>query len=185
MPDVFVVFGNVEVPQSSYRVWETGVVPQFVMQVASKSKHLKDRDKKAGTYEGMGVLEYWRFDPTAELFREPEYGERVLWQRLGPSGRYEPIELGPEGWARSEVLELDVCEVEGRLRFWDYMRKRFLSSHTESEEEKQEERRLRADAERKATEAEQAYRSAEAEIARLRALLVAAKGEEDPSDHGG
>lgn len=86
VPDVFVVFGDVVVPQTSYRVWETGVVPQFVMEVASKSTYLRDRDDKIGTYEGMGVLEYWRFDPTGELFRPPELGRCVWGSASGREG---------------------------------------------------------------------------------------------------
>ncbi len=159
VPDAFVVFGAVEVPQTSYRVWETGVVPQFVMEVASKSTHLRDRDDKIGTYEGIGVLEYWRFDPTGEP------GRWVVGQHLGPSGRYEEIEPGPEGLVRSEVLELDVCEVEGRLRFWDYRRKTFLASHTE-------ERRLRIAAEGRP-------RVPGAEAARLRKLLAVARANQE------
>ena len=196
VPDVFVVFGDVVVPQMSYRVWETGVVPQFVMEVASKSTHLEDRDKKAGKYQRMGVLEYWRFDPTGALFRPPELGRCVLGQRLGRSGMYEPIEPGPGAWPRSEVLELDVCEVEGRLRFWDYKQNRILASHSEerrereqAEWEREEERRLRVASERRATKAEQEQAAerrlrtkaerrvadAEAELARLRALLASTR----------
>ena len=115
-------FGDVEVPQTSYKVWEVGVVPQFVMEVASESTRLLDRDRKAGKYARLGVREYWRFDPTGELVRPPEYGVCVLGQRLAAGGRYEPLEPQPGGAVRSDVLDLDVCEVGGRLRFWDYRR---------------------------------------------------------------
>ena len=54
VPDVFVVLGDVEVPQSSYRAWETGVAPQLVMEVASQSTHGRDRDGQAAVYAGMG-----------------------------------------------------------------------------------------------------------------------------------
>lgn len=165
VPDVFVVFGDVEVPQTSYRTWEVGVVPQFVMEVASKSTHLADRDEKAPKYERMGVREYWRFDPTGELFRPPEYGVCVLGQELGPGGRYEPLEAGPDGAVRSAVLGLDVCEVGGRLRFRD-RQGRYLRSHTE--------------AERAAQQAERARHASEAEVDRLRALLASATGEQVP-----
>ncbi len=163
VPEVFEVCGDVQVPQPSHGAWVTGMAPQLVMEVAPRSTHMKDRDEKRGTYEGMCVLEYWRFDPAGTLFRPPEYGERVLGQRLGPSGRYEPIEPGQSGWARSEVLELDFCDVDSRLGFWDYRQNRFLASHTEAEE---------------------ARRSAEAENVRLGALLAVARGKADPGDQG-
>ena len=187
VPDVFVVFGDVEVPQTSYKVWEVGVVPQFVLEVASKSTHLRDRDTKTEAYERLRVQEYWRFDPTGELFRPPEYGECVLGQRLGAGGRYEALEPGPDGAVRSEVLGLDVCEVGGRLRFRDYRAGAYLRSHTEAERAKrqaeraersaEEERRNRLRERQLRREAERAQQASDAEVARLRALLASARGE--------
>ena len=159
VPDVFVVVGPAEVPLSSYKTWEVGVVPQFVLEVASESTHLRDRDDKRTEYRKLGVREYWRFDPTGVLFRPPEYGETVLGQRLAPDGRYERIQPEADGAVRSEVLELEVCEVGGRLRFRDYQKGEYLRSHTEAEQSVQEEhgnrlreRRLRQEAERAAQE---------------------------------
>ena len=177
VPDVFVVFGDVEVPQTSYKVWEVGVVPQFVLEVASKSTHLRDRDTKTEVYEGLGVREYWRFDPTGELFRPSEYGEWVLGQRLGAGGRYEPMEPGPDGAVRSEVLGLEVCEVEGRLRFRDYPEGVYLRSHTEAERSAEEERRNRLRERQLRKEAERARQASDAEVVRLGALLAVARGE--------
>ena len=70
VPDVS---GGVEVPQTSYRVWEVGVVTKFV-KVASESTQLLDRGEKAGEYARIGVREYWRFDATGELVQPPVYG---------------------------------------------------------------------------------------------------------------
>ena len=210
VPDVFVVFGDVEVPQTSYKVWEVGVVPQFVLEVASKSTHLRDRDTKTEAYERLRVQEYWRFDPTGELFRPPEYGECVLGQRLGAGGRYEALEPGPDGAVRSEVLGLDVCEVGGRLRFRDYRAGAYLRSHTEAERATQRAERAKRQAERAKRQAERAKRQTErsaeeerrnrlrerqlrreaeraqqasdAEVARLRALLASARGERAAGD---
>ena len=194
VPDVFVVFGDVEVPQTSYKVWEVGVVPQFVMEVASESTHLLDQDRKVGKYARLGVREYWRFDPTGELFRPPEYGVCVLGQRLAAGGRYEPLEPQPGGAVRSEVLGLDVCEVAGRLRFWDYRDQRLLGSHTEecrarelaerardeakgareeTERARDEAQREWVEAERARDEAKRAKAETEAEIGRLGAMLAA------------
>ena len=103
---------------------------------------------------------------------------------MGPLDPYEPIRPGPAGWLRSEVLELDVCEVEGRLPFRDCSGNRFPASHTETEEratvaerrvsaaerEKESGRRLRKRAERSAERAE-------AEVATLRRLLEARRRE--------
>ena len=43
------------------------------------------------------------------------------------------MEPGPDGAVRSEVLGLEVCEVEGRLRLRDYRKGTHLRSHTAAE----------------------------------------------------
>ncbi len=157
---------------------------------SSKRKWLRSRPTaRTGTprhppTRARGWLEYWRFDPTRGLFRPPGEGQGVARQRLGPLDLYDPIRPGPSRWVCGDVLELDACEVEGRLRFWDYSRNRFLASNAETEEramaaerrvaaakrEKESERRLRKRAERSAGRAE-------AEIATLRVLLEARRRE--------
>ena len=56
----------------------------------------------------LGVSEYWRFDPTGELFTPP-----LAWEQLDDDGIYHPRSLSssPDGtlWAHSVVLGLDVC----------------------------------------------------------------------------
>ena len=50
-------------------------------------------------------------------------------------GGYQAITLAtePDGviWGYSEVLRLSVCWVEGRLRFWDRVQRRYLPYHSE------------------------------------------------------
>ena len=63
VPDVFVVFGVLDKDRDSYKVWEEGKVPDFVLEVASKGTYEKDVGSKKDTYERMGVREYCVFDP--------------------------------------------------------------------------------------------------------------------------
>lgn len=105
VPDVYVLFG---VPglgaMGSYRVWEIGKAPDFVLEVASPSTKRKDRVAKPFSYAQMGVREYWRFDPEARR-TAPLAG-----YQLGDQGAYDaiPVRLKPNGVvaAPSDVLGL-------------------------------------------------------------------------------
>ena len=105
-PDVQVVFGVGRGNRSSYRVWEEGKAPDFVLEVASPSTADADARHKAREYSRIGVREYWRIDPLGSLMSSPLEGYvlsggRYRWaeQVLGEG---EPVHL------RSEVLGLEL-----------------------------------------------------------------------------
>ncbi len=127
-PDLFVVLGVEKKERRSYMIWEEGgVVPTFVVEVASDSTSRLDATSKRATYERMGVCEYWRFDPLGVLIPEGLVG----WRLAG--GRYEQVRPGRAGnWHRSEALGLEL-RAEGRLlRFWDPLAGRALVTYSES-----------------------------------------------------
>ena len=77
-PDVMVVFGVEDYPRDSYIVWrEDGKAPDFVMEIASPSTYSRDMTEKRDVYAGLGVTEYWRFDPTGKLFTPRSGGGSV------------------------------------------------------------------------------------------------------------
>ena len=127
-PDLFVVLGVEKKERRSYMLWEEGgVVPAFVVEVASQSTSRLDATSKRATYERMGVREYWRFDPLGELIREGLVG----WRLAG--GSYEQVRAGRAGsWQRSEVLGLELRAEGSLLRFWDPQQGRALATHSES-----------------------------------------------------
>ena len=108
-PDCYVtldVDAQTIVTHNSYRVWQWGKPPDFVLEVASESTASNDITSKRNIYAGIGVLEYWRFDPSGgELYGKPLVGERLV------EGEYEPYKLhtAPNGdiWSHSEALNLD------------------------------------------------------------------------------
>ncbi len=171
-PDLFVVRGLEALPEPSYKIWEAGRPPTFVLEVASPSTEKRDRDEKQALYASMGVEEYWRFAPTGFL-NDPE-GPRVrlaggVLRGLG----YAPLESAPDGSIRSEVLGLDVRadeqpETRHLLRFRDPETGQDLltfgqlqEAHIEAERGQREaESRLRAEAASR-REAERAQREAE------------------------
>ena len=108
-PDGYIVFGvdakRIEDERRSYRIDEWGVVPAFVLEVASESTAPNDLGRKREIYARMGADEYWRLDRTGEYYGEFLVGERLV------DGRYQRYELHeePNGdlWSRSEVLGVD------------------------------------------------------------------------------
>ena len=159
-PDVFVVLGVGKRSRKSYRVWdEAGVVPAFVVEVASASTSRRDAVGKRATYEGMGVQEYWRFDPLGRRIREGLEGWRLA------AGRYERVrEAGETGCYRSEVLGLELRAEGWLLRFRDPILGRDLLTHSETSRALQEAERERDEAERERDEANRRIRELEARL---------------------
>ena len=106
-PDVQVVFGVERGGnRSTYRVWDEGKAPDFVLEVASPSTAAHDARYKAGEYARIGVQEYWRLDPEGTLLETALEGYAVT------GGRYEPVAVverpGRGRQLRSRVLGLDL-----------------------------------------------------------------------------
>ena len=104
-PDVQVVFGvGREGNRRSFKVWDEGKAPDFVLEVATPAEH--DVRERAQEYLGIGVCEYWRLDPEGTVPGTPLEGYR------GQGGRCDRLESvdgpGGVGWLRSEVLGLDL-----------------------------------------------------------------------------
>ena len=135
VPDVFVVLGALhKQARKSYLLWEEGgVVPSFVVEVASMSTSRRDATSKRATYERMGVHEYWRFDPLGELIA----GQLEGWRLEG--GRYERVRaVRAGGWHRSEALGLELRAERWLLRFHDPRQGRDMLTHAETSDALQE-----------------------------------------------
>ncbi len=135
VPDVFVVLGALhKQARKSYLLWEEGgVVPSFVVEVASPSTSRRDATSKRATYEQMGVHEYWRFDPLGELIA----GQLEGWRLEG--GRYERVRaVRAGGWHRSEALGLELRAERWLLRFHDTRQGRDMLTHAETSDALQE-----------------------------------------------
>ena len=160
-PDVFVVFGALgNHPRDSWFNWREGKPPDFVMEMASESTWRRDIIEKRPIYAGMGVPEYWRFDPLGRYFTPPLAGDRLV------NGEYQPIpvEMDSDGILRghSEALGLDICVKPGlELRLYDPRSGQWLRTHQESEEARQAEAVARQAAEDAWQAAEEERRAAE------------------------
>ena len=106
-PDLQVVFGvGRGGNRGTFRVWEEGKAPDFVLEVASPSTAENDARHKAREYAGIGVREYWRLDPEGSLMGKPLEGYAASGGRYGPVQAVERDGTGV--WLRSEVLDLDL-----------------------------------------------------------------------------
>ena len=140
-PDLMVVLGAPKHIRSSYRLWEEPKAPDFVLEIASESTHRIDRGEKRDLYAGMGVLEYWQYDPVGNYLEPPLLGFRLV------EDRYLPISAtAQEGGMlalRSEVLGLELhlrpgAPVREALHFYDPVRGEYLRTYREEAQARRE-----------------------------------------------
>ena len=201
-PDVMVSFGVRMLGLPNYKLWEVGKPPEFVLEVSSQSSRELDRTKKVELYAGLGVREYFVFDPG-----DPEdvgdgqdgklSGYRLWGRKYVESG--ESSDRGRE--LESEELGL-LLRPEGKLvRFRDPVTGKDLPLHqeetegrieaeerqAEAERERDTQMHGRREAEKRSAEAEERFaeseeRRAEAERERdeqMRARQEAERGREE------
>ncbi len=181
-PDCFVIFGVPKHNRRSYKIWEEGKGPDFVLEITSKSTRAEDLGPKRGTYAFLGVAEYWQYDSTGDYLKPRLKGYRLI------DGEYReiprPHPFGESFHLHSAVLGLELHLSNGRLRLRDPQTGRFLPTLAEAEaaylkaeaarreaEAAQHEAEIKArlkTAQRQAAEARLA--ELEAELCRLRAV---------------
>lgn len=159
-PDVFVVLDVENKERRYYNIEEEGKAPDLIIELISTSTKLEDLGNKRVLYAGLGVREYYVFDPTGEVIKGQLRGFRLN------DGEYIPI-VGSR--LQSQVLDIDLVVEQGRLRLYDRNTGQRLLTHEESEA-------ARRKAEAKAVQAEAKAAAAEAEIIRLREELARLRG---------
>ena len=172
-PDVFVVFGVEDHARMSYKVWEEGEGPDFVLEVASPNTWEEDVERKPGIYAGLGVREYFLFDPTGEHYTPRLQGYRLV------EGGYERL-AAVESIDRtltltSEVLGLELRAKGEEMRFHDPVKGEPLLSYAETHAAWREEAAARK-------QEAAARRAAEARVAELQARVRALEGTPGPPD---
>ena len=138
-PDVFVVFGVSKKRRRTYRTWEEGHTPDFVLEVASKSTYRQDLTHKKELYASiLGVREYYIYDPYHEV--NPYFlGYRLM------DGVYEDITF-VDARLPSLVLGLELGERDGVFGLYDPRRSVWLQP-LEEQVKQHTEARQRAEAE--------------------------------------
>ena len=168
-PDVFVVFGVPNHPRPTYKLWEEGKSPDFVLEITSRHTRHQDQGTKRELYESLGVQEYWQYDPTGEYLKPPLRGLRLV------GGEYKALAETRMGDGSLEMysptLGLEVRIEEGKLRFHDSEAGENILTLTESNEDRRKQRLARQQAEQDRQLEQLARQRAEAQVAELRALL--------------
>lgn len=73
-PDVFVSFGIGKKLRRTYRVWEEGKPPDFVLEFSSERTHRTDQKEKKLLYASIGVQEYFLHEiPKGNTSRHPSW----------------------------------------------------------------------------------------------------------------
>ncbi len=138
-PDCFVVFGVSSESferNNTYLMWDVGKAPDFVLEIGSPSAWREDVGRKRDLYARLGVVEYWRFDPSGgEHYGEPLVGETLV------GGEYRELEMnrhpGGSVWGYSPTLNLELHWTDGRLRLYDAVGARWLQTPEEAEKSRQ------------------------------------------------
>ena len=178
-PDVFVVLGVEDRMRMSYKVWEEGKAPDFVLEVASKSTWREDLGPKREVYARLGVKEYWMYDPTGEYLSPVLQGLRLA------GGAYvrQLAVSSPDGalTLRSETLGLELRAKGAEMRFRDPATGQVLLSHQEADAARREADTARWDADTACRDADAARRDADAACreAEARADAEAARAERE------
>ena len=175
-PDVLVAFGLATHKRLHYRIWVEGKPPDWVLEVASPSTEKKDRLEKGSRYAGMGVAEYWMFDPRGDVYKDDT--PRLVGHELvrGEYRRLDSRLVGGERVIRSEVLGLDVLVDDELLRFRDPATGQDVRHRLEdiAAAERAEAVAERAEAQARQEAADR--QAAEARVAELEAALRRAQG---------
>ena len=175
-PDVFVVFGVEDRMRMSYKVWEEGKGPDFVLEVASPGTWREDVGPKREVYARLGVGEYWLYDPLGEHLSPVLQGYRLVGGGYERQAAVESLDrrLG----LHSETLGLDLWAGGGEMRFRDPETGLDLLGHHEehasrrnAEDRAEREASARRNAEVRAEREAAARQAAEARVAELEALI--------------
>lgn len=148
-PDVLVTFGIGQKQRHTYKVWEEGKVPDFVMEFSSKTTYQNDLTDKMTLYARLGIPNYLLYDAEALYLPSPLMGFQLV------KGVYVPIPPGVDGSIHSDILGLDFHILERRLEVYDPVREQWLQTPVEIAEARAE--------------------TAEAEVARLQEELARLK----------
>ena len=166
----------------SYKLWEQPT-PEFALESLSNSTWRADVHAKRRLYQSLGVREYWLFDATGKRVAERLRGYRLRAATPGGRAMYRLVRENRWGRRPSKVLGLELCVLEGELRFHDPASGEFLrtarESHVRAREADAERRRADAEQQCAATERERANRehaarhAADMRVAALEAQLRA------------
>ncbi len=183
-PDILVSFGLGRKLRRTYKVWEEGKAPDFVMEFSSRRTHKNDIEEKVPHYATMGIPEYFLYDVEGRYLPTPLMGFRLF------DDAYKEVSLDVDGGLRSDILDLNFHLLDDGLGVYDPGAGKWLQTPADKATERAEQAETRAEqaetraeqAETRAEQAEtlvqheaQARQKAEAEILQLQEELARLK----------
>jgi len=152
-PDAFVVKDCDPGRRKTYKLWEEGKTPNFVLETTSSTTRGEDQRSKMRLYARLGVAEYFLYDPLGDWLEPPLLGYRIV-----EGGGYVPLEADDKGGIVSEEMGIVFRLEEGQLMMFDATTGNRLQTSGERV----------AEAEMRAKEAEARAKALEEELNRLR-----------------
>lgn len=151
-PDLLVTFGLGKKPRRTYKIWEEGKPPDFVVEFSSKGTVQTDLVRKKELYAELGIPEYFLCDVDRRYLPSPLMGFRLV------DGEYVEIPPLADGGIPSKVLGVNFHLLADSFGIYDPKAEQWLQTPAEAANERAERANERAE-------------QAEAEIARLQAEL--------------
>ena len=158
-PDVLVCFDINPKMRLTYKTWEEGKAPDFVMEFSSKSTYDKDLGEKKDVYASLDIQDYFLYDAEGLYLPFPLMGFTLL------DDAYVAIPPDDDGGIRSSVLGLDFRLRGTEIGIYDPVAGEWVQTRAERTEI----------AEARAEQESIARENAEAETARLREELARLK----------
>jgi len=104
-PDIAVIKGVAYEYIRSWKVWQTGIVPHVVFEIASQETWKRDLEEKPLLYAQMGVQEYFAYDPNEPPLRTKTPCKLYGWQLNKARGVMREMPIGPDGSLWSSQLD--------------------------------------------------------------------------------
>jgi Uma2 family endonuclease len=174
-PDVLVAKGVGKHRRRAFRLWEEKVAPCVLFEIASKDTWRVDLHDKPVEYAGIGVKEYFVFDPEGAYLDPVLQGFRTV--------KGKPVRMKPaaDGSLVSKQLGLRLMAEGGMVRLIDLQTGEPVLTRNErteqAEQRAEQERQLREEAQRRAEQEHQRAEALEAELRRLRARQAEGEGD--------
>ncbi|MXV85369.1 Uma2 family endonuclease [Candidatus Poribacteria bacterium] len=152
-PDALITFGMGQKPRLTYKVWEEGKVPDFVMEMSSKTTYRNDLGEKMELYASLGIQDYVLYDAEGLYLPTSLMGFTLV------DGRYVAISPNADGGIYSEALGLEFRLRDMECGIYDPVSEVWLQTPAEAAEARAESAETRAE-------------NAESEAAKLREQLA-------------
>ena len=127
-PDILVCFGIGRGLRRTYKVWEEGKPPDFVMEFPSERTYREALDANMAHYARMGIPAYFLYDPDRRYLPSPLMGFRLV------DGAYVEISPNVDGGIHSEILNLDFHLLHDSLGIYDPQAEQWLQTRAEKAE---------------------------------------------------